>query len=82
MVTIEIVLARDGKFQRRVGNLLQAVNIIRLSDADVLGFEFAHDIGDLASIVDAEVEQRAARGWSMKRSPGYCLGNTFSWTST
>jgi hypothetical protein len=41
--------------------LLQAVNIIRLSDTDVLGFELAHDIGDLASIIDTEVEQRAAR---------------------
>jgi len=40
--------------------LLQAVNIIRLSGTDVLGFELAHDIGDLASIFDAEVEQRAA----------------------
>ena len=41
--------------------LLQAVNIIRLSGTDVLGFELAHDIGDLTSIFDTEVEQRAAR---------------------
>jgi hypothetical protein len=52
---IEHRSARD----RRV--LLQLVNIIRLSDTNVLGFELAHDIGDLASIVDAETEQRAAR---------------------
>jgi hypothetical protein len=48
-----------ARVQRRA--LLQAVNIIRLSDTDVLGFELAHDIRDLASIVDTEVEQRAVR---------------------
>ena len=52
---------RRRQAQRRAGILLQAVNIIRLSDTDILGFELAHDIGDLASIVDTEVEQRAAR---------------------
>jgi len=45
----------------RAGILLQAVNIIRLSGTDVLGVKLAHDIGDLATIVDAETEQRAAR---------------------
>jgi hypothetical protein len=53
----------DRRPQRAVrrDTLLQAVNIIRLTDPDILGFKFAHDIGDLASIVDAEMEQRAAR---------------------
>jgi hypothetical protein len=41
--------------------LLQAVNVIRLSDADVLGFEVAYYIGDLASVINTEVKQRAAR---------------------
>jgi hypothetical protein len=50
---------RGSARDRRV--LLQPVNIIRLSDTNVLGLELAHDIGDLASIVDAETEQRAAR---------------------
>ena len=33
--------------RRRGGILLQAVNVIRLGDADILGFERAHRIGDL-----------------------------------
>jgi hypothetical protein len=61
---------RRGDRRRSEGVLLQPVDVVRLRDADVLGLELADDVGDRPSIVDAEVEQGAARNRQVLRADG------------
>ena len=61
---------RRRQRRRRAGVLLQAVDVIRLGDPDVLGFEIAHDVGNLPAIIDAEVEQGSAGEVQILRTDG------------
>ena len=52
-------LRRQARVLRR-GVLLEAVHVLRLREADILGLERAHDVGHLAAVVVAQMQQRPA----------------------